>query len=332
MLPRSRHDHYPRADLARRAAIRAATAALADDWLAKDSAPDGLLTAMAAVRAAPPAAIFAALRPWLTDLGWLESRLDSAARLAGADPFAVPPLRAFGDMGFGGLMLAECGPMNLSLLVRSWNMTEPPASVTFRPGHVLTRIVRSGGARALHYRAALTEPERAGQFVAARTAPCNLVGETALVAGTSFATDKSGEAFLVVGGDGDVVLLQLSVAVPSPVPTRCYAANDGRLLRTAASSPQGSFQQMALSLLRMMGRRDAAPQFAAALATDDFAARWQSMRELVALDALAARPHLAAMAAGDPHPEVRAAAAATLTIVDRHLAAHAQPEPEPCPA
>jgi hypothetical protein len=55
-----------------------------------------------------------------------------------------------------------------------------------------------------------------------------------------------------------------------------------------------------------------------------FYARWQAMRELLALDAEAALPHLSGMAGADPHPEVRAAAAVTLSAwfpgADRPLA------------
>src|SRR3546814_7484472 len=72
---------------------------------------------------------------------------------------------------------------------------------------------------------------------------------------------------------------------------------------------------MALTLLRHLGRTDAAPLFAAETKAGDFAARWNAMREFVALDPAAAAPHLAVMAAGDPHPEVRRAAQATLALL-----------------
>src|SRR3546814_6374675 len=72
---------------------------------------------------------------------------------------------------------------------------------------------------------------------------------------------------------------------------------------------------MALTLLRHLGRTGAAPLFVAETRSEDFAARWHAMRELIALDPAAARPHLAAMAASDRHSEVRAAAAATLGLL-----------------
>jgi HEAT repeat protein len=84
---------------------------------------------------------------------------------------------------------------------------------------------------------------------------------------------------------------------------------------------------MGLAVLRAFGRTDAAPLFAAALADEDFAMRWQVMRELLALDTAAALPHLTAMAAQDPHPEVRAAATATLALLRARAAACPVPEP-----
>jgi HEAT repeat protein len=70
--------------------------------------------------------------------------------------------------------------------------------------------------------------------------------------------------------------------------------------------------QMMLALLRTMDRQDAVPLIVDMLEDPNFYARWQAMRELLALDADAALPHLRSLAHCDPHPEVRAAAAATL--------------------
>src|SRR3546814_8533818 len=100
---------------------------------------------------------------------------------------------------------------------------------------------------------------------------------------------------------------------------------------------------MALTLLRHLGRTGAAPLFVAETRSEDFAARWHAMRELIALDPAAARPHLAAMAASDRHSEVRAAAAATLGLltplplaggvggesVSATAGGHAPPKPSP---
>lgn len=77
---------------------------------------------------------------------------------------------------------------------------------------------------------------------------------------------------------------------------------------------------MMLALLRMMDRRDAIPLFRDLLRSELFYARWQTMREFLALDAAAALPHLREMAVADPHGEVRRVAAQTLIRVEEELA------------
>jgi hypothetical protein len=56
------------------------------------------------------------------------------------------------------------------------------------------------------------------------------------------------------------------------------------------------------------------------------------MRQLVALDPAAARAPLAAMAAADPHSEVRAAAGATLALYPSFCAAKDAHAPDDRPA
>ncbi|KTE17319.1 HEAT repeat domain-containing protein [Sphingopyxis sp. H115] len=126
--------------------------------------------------------------------------------------------------------------------------------------------------------------------------------------------DTARQGFTLAAARADVLLLELAVQPPSPLPIRSYDAASGRLIHVSASRRDSSFRAMALTLLRQLGRTDAAPLFAAETQAGDFAARWHAMRELVALDSAAAHRLLAAMAAGDPHPEVRRAAVATLAL------------------
>ena len=86
----------------------------------------------------------------------------------------------------------------------------------------------------------------------------------------------------------------------------------------ASSTDEASSRvQMMVSLLRTMEREDALPLIVEALDSPHFYTRWHIMRELLAMDADAALPPLRRMAAGDPHPEVRAAARQTLDAVLR---------------
>lgn len=326
----SRHDHFPRHDSARRDAIRTAVASLDAAWAATDTAPDGLLTAIDAQANVPPADAIAALRPWLTDRRWLAARIDSALALLRADPFARPPLRAFGggeggggeggggDPAPGGLVLAERGHVRLTLRVwpfATHTPARPPA--IFVPGRAAIHVRVSGGAQLCRHRVAVSPAEEAGLFTTRAAAPCHSDPPRPLRTGETFDLDTARESFTVIPGAHDTLLLELTVQPPSPLPIRSYDPATGRLLHVSAVRRDSSFRTMALTLLRHLGRPDAAPLFAAETESEDFAARWHAMRELIALAPAAARAPLTRMAATDPHPEVRAAAQATLAILNQ---------------
>jgi hypothetical protein len=324
----SRHDHFPRSDLARRTLMRQREAALDARFRHEDTQPGGIGSAMRQVAGADPDTIFAALMPWLEDHRWVQRRLAAALALSAADPFALPPLRIFSGGALGGIILTEVPPITCSLMIRPFNQPAPrAASVIFSPGHGLTRIIRSGGARIQHYCVALSAEERSGGFRAATAAPLQIGEHGPLADGDQIRVDQQCESFNMTAGPGDLVMLQLFVHQPSRVPMREYDPAAGRLVRSAAAGRATSFRQMGLAVLRAFGRIDAAPLFAAALADDDFAMRWQVMRELLALDAAAALPHLIMMAADDPHPEVRAAASATLGLLRERAPQSRVPEP-----
>lgn len=296
---------------------------------AEDAAPGGIVDAMQHLSGADPDRIFAQLAPFMTDYFWVQQRLRAALALCAADAFARPPLRIFSGSALSGLILAEVPPITLSLMLRPFTQPAPRAqSVIFTPGHGLTHIVRCGGARLRRYRVSVNAAERAGRFRAITAAPLEFIDENPLRNGDQIRVDQQCESFHLTAGDGDLVMLQLFVHQPSRVPMREYDTTSGHLVRIAAAGRVTSFRQMGLAVLRARGRTDAAPLFAAALADDDFAMRWQVMREFLALAPDAALPHLNAMSSADPHPEVRAAAAATLALLRvRDVALTPAPEP-----
>ncbi|WP_428628601.1 HEAT repeat domain-containing protein [Sphingopyxis sp.] len=310
----SRHDHFPRADAQRRLAMRQAVQSLDAVWAAADIAPGGLLAAIDAVADLAPDVAIERLLPWLTDPQWLRERLDAALALLAADPFARPPLRPVGggDGGPGGLVLADRGAIRLTLQL--WPFATHKAAAgpaTFVPGRAALHILASGGAQLCQHHVVVTRAEDTGGFTASAAAPCHSTPPRPLRAGETLRLDTARQSFTLVPGQGDMLLLELTVQPPSPLPIRTYDTASGRLLHVSASRRDSSFRAMALTLLRHLGRTDAAPLFVAETHSEDFAARWHAMRELVALDPAAAWAPLAQMAATDPHPEVRRAAAAT---------------------
>lgn len=316
----SRHDHFPRADTARRLAMRRAVAALDAAWHVDDTTPGGLLAAIDAVADVPAAVAIPQLLPWLTDIVWLRGRIDAALDLLRADPFVRPPLRPVGggNDGPGSLVLAERGAVRLSLQL--WPFATPalapaPAHAIFVPGHAALHILASGRAALHQHSVAVSADEEAGGFTANGAAPCHSLPPRSLLQGETLRLDTARQAITLAGAGADVLLLELAIQPPSPLPIRTYDIASGRLLHVSASRRDSSFRAMALALLRHLGRTDAAPLFVAEILSEDFAARWNAMRELVALDRAAARPLLEAMAAVDPHPEVRRAAAATCSLI-----------------
>lgn len=310
----SRHDHYPRFDMERRARLRAATTAREAHWGDADAGPGGLGAAIDAALGMGADDAIAALMPWLADIGWLRDRLGDALDLLAADLFARPPLRPVGGgEGAGGLILAERGAIRLSLQLHRAG-TPASAAALFIPGRSALRILHGGGASVRDHHVTITPDEESGGFTAAGAARCRTGPPRALVADELLTFDTARTAFTLSDATGDALLLELSVQPPSSLPIRSYDIASGRLLHVSASRRDSSFRQMALSLLRTFSRVDAAPLFDAATKADDFAARWSAMREYIALAPAAAHPRLAHMAADDPHPEIRRAAATALAL------------------
>jgi hypothetical protein len=310
----SRHDHFPRADTARRSAMRRAATDLDTALRSVDCAPDGLGAAIAALADAPADVVIAGLLPWLSNTHWLRDRLDAALALLAADPFARPPLRMVGggDGGPGGLVLADRGAIRLTLQLRPFTANNaPPGTAVFVPGRAAIHVLDGGGAELRTHAVVVSAAEEAGGFTANDAAPCLTKPPRPLWTGETLILDTARQSFTLPGARRDILFLELTVQPPSRLPIRAYDIESGRLIHVSASRRDSSFRQMALALLRQLGRTDAAPLFVAETASEDFAARWHAMRELVALDPAAALPHLGAMAASDPHPEVRRAAAAT---------------------
>jgi HEAT repeat protein len=73
---------------------------------------------------------------------------------------------------------------------------------------------------------------------------------------------------------------------------------------------------MLSTLLRTMEREDAIETLREYLHHRDFFVRWHVMRELIALNAVAALSDLAQMAKADPRQEIRSAAARMLSRIE----------------
>lgn len=239
----------------------------------------------------------------LQDDKWVGDALDWAMSQLGAEPFLDPPIRALIGEDQHGLLLLDAPAASLFAAVR---FHDPRAAqggvITFSGARTIIRFERGGGAMLQHWRR--TE----GLCVAGRA--CRV--EDGLV--VSF--DGAEEAWTIERAESDMVTLRAVMKASRAPLVRDYDRMTGLLAKTAAAEVEQSRAQMMLGLLRLMGRRDAAPSFARYAQGDDPYLAWQAMREWIALDARAALPMLRRLAR-DGAGEV---AQRTLAIVEARLA------------
>jgi hypothetical protein len=268
-----------------------------------------------------PEAIAASAEALLADCGWVGEMIAPLLADLAAVPFFEPPLRTRRDGMRIGMTLFENPALSIGAAVTSAEALAgaPPTRSVIVPGRItLTRYVLAGGARRRLWR---TTP--AGEdFRADAAPPCREVAEDALADGAVVRLDGRCEGQTMVPGYADIVTISATVRRGASPYVREYAVAGGRLIRAAMLDERPARTQMLLAFLRANGRGDAGGCFEEATRDPAFHLRWSAMREWLATDAHAALPRLAALAADDPHAEVRAAARATL----------AKMEPVLCPA
>jgi hypothetical protein len=254
----------------------------------------------------------------LGDGGWAAELLAPLVDALTEEPLFEPPFKVSRDRLRIGAILFQSAAVSLTGCVTSAAALAagpPPASLVFTGRVTVTRTVRAGGAVLRRWRA----PE--GGFEASRAGCCVEVAALPLEDGLVHRTDGRVEAQLLTDATRDVVTLVATIAAGADPLMREHAISGGAMLRVAHADDRPSRAEMLLALLRVAGRSDAAAQFDGASRDPAFALRWAAMREWLALDAGAALPRLAEMAAGDPHPDVRAAAIGSLAHVERRVAA-----------
>ncbi|MCW3847003.1 hypothetical protein OF829_07105 [Sphingomonas sp. LB-2] len=262
-----------------------------------------------------PEALADAAEAVLAETDWAGLLAPLVAALA-ANPFFEPPLRVSRDAVRTGAVLIDAPMASISASLIDGRRLPSPATLIF-PGYItVTRYLKAGGATLRRWE---TEP-LAPDFSAAAAAPCRPLPPLALADDDIVRCDGRTRAQLF--GEASGPILQITATIrPGAIPLiREHRIADGALVRVASADEAGSRTEMLLGYLRRMGRIDAAPRFEAATRDRAFHTRWTAMREWLGLDARSAFPRLEEMAANDPHPEVRAAAAATLATVRHRLA------------
>jgi hypothetical protein len=277
-------------------------------------------------------AVLALARTFLDDEGALGACIDLLVAEAARDPFFRPPLPAVGGEVHSGLLLFHRPSLSIQISAMSaeriadkrFRRGDGAASIFFTGQRSLFRFLAAGGATLSLWEA----PEIDSQFTAERSGRCRMTGRRALADGDFLEVDGRRSAFIVDEAPSDLVYVQATTPLGAAPVGAEYDWATRRLVGTSGTDDAGSRIHLMLTLLRASGRRDAAPLFASLAATGPFHARWHAMRELLGLDAETALPTLRAMTAGDPHPEVRAAAREALAALFDNI----EEALVPCPA
>ncbi|MGJ3648265.1 hypothetical protein ACLB0R_07315 [Sphingomonas sp. GlSt437] len=230
------------------------------------------------------------------------------------EPWLTPPLRVSRDGLRIGAQLIDHPLLRLSASVTRADKLAalpPPDGVLMAGRLTIVRYHRAGGVRLRRWQA----PPIAHDFSIATAPPAREIAPVCPADGAVLVQDGRHQGTLMGAATSDVATLTAIFRDRAAPFMRDYATADGRLRRVAMIDEGGARSDMLLTMLRVMGRGDAGDCLAAATHDAAFFRRWSAMREWLALDAASAAPRLAEMASFDPHPEVRAAATATLPML-----------------
>ena len=203
----------------------------------------------------------------------------AATRHLAAAPLAPWPWRHFSNGVLHSVTLAAAGEASLSLALidgTAWTAARDPLApdlAAFQPG-TLHAVVVGGGGSGRIVRNRSDDPARARIEVQ----------PLAFGRGTAFSIAGEREALALDAIDGVLLTLRLHRRPRGDAPARQYDIASGLLVHQAASERADSQAELMMALLRAMGRSDAAPTLAAMARSGAPPARWQALRECLALD------------------------------------------------
>lgn len=206
----------------------------------------------------------------------------AAVRQMRSAPLSLWPWRHFSNGVLHSVTLASVGPTSLSLALvdgTAWTAARDPAApdlAAFQPG-LLHAVVVSGAARGRILRNRSDDPASARVEAQA----------VAFAPGTIFSLEGEREALALDEIGGHLLTLRLYRRPDGDVPARQYDVASGALVHQAAGNGDDSRAELMMALLRAMERCDAAPTIAALARTGAPPARWQALRETLALDSTA---------------------------------------------
>lgn len=287
-----------------------------------------------AAQAGGAEAVLALARRFIRSNTFVDEALARLISAASSDPFYRPHLGLALSPVHCGLLLFDrpaltilAAALDADAIAAKRANRKGGASIVFTGERALFHFVDGGGATLSFWEA----PPIEHGFTAAGSGRCRLVERRPIADGETLEVDGRYRTFVVDSAPRNLVYLQASTPLAA-APLRVeYDSATHAFVGASSTDETSSRTQMMLALLRILDRQDAVPVFRELLDAEHFYARWQTMRELLALDAEAALPHLREMAAADPHPDVREAAGQTLARFFPE-AFPADRRADPCPA
>jgi hypothetical protein len=260
-----------------------------------------LTASVQAAANAPLDEAVALVRPYLRDIGWLNTWLTEQVEQMRLDPLYLPPVRASLNGAVRHLVFVRTERIWVTATIVDLAVT-PSDRLHFSGRHALCRP--------------LNRPLLAEMF--------RLEGDCAVhdgaidcQPGTMLDVDERYQAVRLARGVGPLMMIRAQVAPLGPVLSRGVDLVSGRTSALAHVDEGHARTLMMLSLLRIQQRHDAAPLFAAALDAPLPAQRWAVMREYLALDTAQALEPLTDMARADADGNVRALARQTLAQLEQ---------------
>jgi hypothetical protein len=275
-----------------------------------------LLAAVDEARAEGAEAVLALARAFFAEPAALDGMIELMIRRAAGDPYYRPHFRLASSEVHSGLLLVDTPALTVMLAAMDADaiaakraLRKSGASIVFSGQRVVYRFLKAGGATLSFWTIPSIEPG----FTAADSGRCRFAGRRRIEDGDFVEIDGRSQTFLIDTASCDLVYLHATTQIDAAPLKVEYDSRSFQFVGASSTDEGSSRMQMMLSLLRTMDRADALPLFAELLSSDHFYSRWHAMREMLALDAEAALPHLRAMAAADPHGDVRGAARETLS-------------------
>jgi hypothetical protein len=253
------------------------------------------------------------------DDSWVDVLIANIVESMFRQPFFDPPFRALNSDVHKGLVTYEDEQASIALgviaagqLAAKKNGPRGRTSVGFTGQVSVLKFLKAGEAILSLWEAPPIGPD----FTAGGAGKCRKVGRRRLEDGDTLTIDGRFQSFVIDHLRSNVVLVQATVKADHAPVSLEYDSATHEYVGCSAADDSASRIQMITTLLRKLDCEAAVPAMIDFLGNPNFFVRWHVMRELLALDAEAARPHLKRMAARDPHPETRGVARQVLDSIE----------------